>query len=107
MKSYEASATIEASPDAVWKILVDGGHYTDWDSGVIALEGDIALGERLRRADRLVVQHLVQPLRGLGPTDVEPFVEHRDVSTLVLDPIGSRAAGRAECHRSPSPQVSS
>ena len=48
MRSYEASATIEATPDAVWKILVDGGHYTDWDSGVIALEGDIALGEKLK-----------------------------------------------------------
>ena len=24
MRSYEASATIEATPDAVWKILVDG-----------------------------------------------------------------------------------
>jgi hypothetical protein len=48
MKSYEASATIEAPPEAVWKVLVDGGSYTAWDSGVIALEGDIALGERLK-----------------------------------------------------------
>ncbi|MGZ4184308.1 MAG: SRPBCC family protein [Solirubrobacteraceae bacterium] len=48
MKSYEASATIDATPEAVWKILVDGGSYTDWDSGVVALEGDIALGQRLK-----------------------------------------------------------
>jgi uncharacterized protein YndB with AHSA1/START domain len=38
MKSYEASATIEAAPEAVWRILVDGRSYTDWDSGVVALE---------------------------------------------------------------------
>jgi hypothetical protein len=48
MKSYEASATIDATPEAVWSILVDGGSYTDWDSGVVALEGDIALGQRLK-----------------------------------------------------------
>src|ERR1700750_2384899 len=48
MKSYEASATIEAPPEAGWNVLVDGGSYTDWDSGVLALEGDIALGERLK-----------------------------------------------------------
>jgi uncharacterized protein YndB with AHSA1/START domain len=50
MKSYEASATIEAPPESVWKVLVDGGSYNDWDSGVLALEGDIALGERLKVA---------------------------------------------------------
>ena len=48
MKSYEASTTIEAAPETVWKILVDGRSYTDWDSGVLALEGDIAFGERLK-----------------------------------------------------------
>ena len=67
---------------------------------------DVALGQRLRGADGLVVQHLVQPLRGLGATLVEPLVEHRDVATLVLDPISGNS-GRADCHRSPSPQVSS
>jgi hypothetical protein len=48
MKAYEASATIDADPQTVWKILIDGGSYTRWDSGVVALEGDIALGERLK-----------------------------------------------------------
>ena len=48
MKSYEASSTIEAAPETVWKILVDGRSYTDWDSGVLAVEGEIALGERLK-----------------------------------------------------------
>ena len=48
MKAYEASTTIEAAPDTVWEILVDGGSYTRWDSGVVALDGKIALGERLK-----------------------------------------------------------
>lgn len=48
MRSYEATATIDAAPEAVWKILLDGQSYTSWDSGVVALEGEIALGERLK-----------------------------------------------------------
>jgi hypothetical protein len=70
---------------------------------------DVAFGERLRGADRLVVQHLLQPLRRLGAAAVEAFVEHRDVPTLVLDPISGKSglADWADCHRSPSPQVSS
>ena len=27
MKSYEASSVIKASPERIWAILVDGGHY--------------------------------------------------------------------------------
>jgi hypothetical protein len=48
MKAYEAAATIEADPPTVWRILVDGDRYTSWDSGVVSLDGKIALGERLK-----------------------------------------------------------
>ena len=56
----------------MWQILVDGGSYTEWDSGVLALEGDIALGERLKvtseanpgRAFPVRVTE-VQPLRSM------------------------------------------
>jgi len=48
LKAYEATARIEASPDRVWSILVDGSSYTDWDSGVVRLEGQIAPGARLK-----------------------------------------------------------
>ena len=48
MRCYQASSMIEATPEAVWQILVDGGSYTDWDSGLLALEGDVALGKRLK-----------------------------------------------------------
>jgi hypothetical protein len=48
MKSYEAGATIDASPESVWDVLVDGSAYTDWDSGVAKLEGEIAPGARLK-----------------------------------------------------------
>jgi hypothetical protein len=48
MKSYEASADIHASPDAIWAILTDGSSYTAWDSGVVRVEGRIAPGEKIK-----------------------------------------------------------
>ena len=47
MKSYEATSTIEASPDAVWAILTDAPAYAAWDSGVERVEGRIARGEKI------------------------------------------------------------
>ena len=48
MKFYEASATIEASPAAVWAVLVDASDYPNWDSGVVSVEGRVALGEKIK-----------------------------------------------------------
>ena len=47
MKSYEATATIEAPPEAVWAVLTDGAGWPTWDSGVTAVEGRIAEGEKV------------------------------------------------------------
>jgi hypothetical protein len=54
MKSFEASATINASPEAGWAVLIDGGAYPSWDSGVIRVEGRIAPGRRSRSCPRLI-----------------------------------------------------
>jgi hypothetical protein len=48
MKSYEASSTIAAPPDAIWAILTDAPGYSSWDSGVVRLEGRVAAGEKLK-----------------------------------------------------------
>jgi hypothetical protein len=48
MKFYEASSTINASPDAIWAILTDAPGYTSWDSGVVGVEGTIAPGETIK-----------------------------------------------------------
>lgn len=47
MKSYQATAAIHASPDAIWAILTDGAAYPAWDSGVERVEGRIAEGETI------------------------------------------------------------
>jgi hypothetical protein len=48
MRAYEASSTIEASPDAIWAILTDAPGYTRWDSGIVRVEGHIAPGEKIK-----------------------------------------------------------
>jgi hypothetical protein len=48
MKAYEATAEIQAGPEAIWTILVDGAHYADWESGVINVDGKIAPGETIK-----------------------------------------------------------
>jgi hypothetical protein len=48
MRYYEATSTIEASPEAVWAVLSDGAAWPAWDSGVDAVEGKIATGETIK-----------------------------------------------------------
>jgi hypothetical protein len=48
MRFYQASSTIEASPEAIWAILTDAPRYTDWDSGVVRVEGRITPGEKIK-----------------------------------------------------------
>jgi uncharacterized protein YndB with AHSA1/START domain len=48
MRYYEATSTIAASAEAVWAVLIDGAGWPNWDSGVDAVEGRIAMGEMLK-----------------------------------------------------------
>jgi hypothetical protein len=48
MKSYESSATISATPQQVWDVLVDGSNWPNWESGVERVEGTIADRARLK-----------------------------------------------------------
>ena len=48
MKHYESSATIDAGPDAIWRVLTDAPGYATWDSGVDRVEGTIAPGETIK-----------------------------------------------------------
>jgi uncharacterized protein YndB with AHSA1/START domain len=47
MRVHEATTVIDASPDQVWNVLVDGAGWSTWDSGVTAVDGRIALGEKV------------------------------------------------------------
>jgi hypothetical protein len=45
---YRTDVLIEADPDRIWPILVDTPSWPDWDSGVVRVEGRVALGEKLK-----------------------------------------------------------
>jgi hypothetical protein len=48
MKAYDATSMIEAAPATIWAILTDAPSYSQWDSGVLRVDGRIAPGERLK-----------------------------------------------------------
>jgi hypothetical protein len=48
MRYYEATATIQASPEAVWAVLSDGARWPAWDSGVDAVDGSITPGATVK-----------------------------------------------------------
>jgi hypothetical protein len=48
MKSFEASALIEAPPARVWEVLTDVQAWPSWDSGLKAVEGEAASGTTIK-----------------------------------------------------------
>ena len=99
MRYYETSAAIAASPDAVWTVLVDGDRWTAWDSGVEAVEGRIALGERVTirssaapgRAFPVTVTAFEAPLR-LRFSGGMPLGLFRGVRTYIVTADGARGS---------------
>ena len=93
MKSYEASSTIAAPPDAVWEVLTDASAYPDWDSGVVRVEGDVAPGEKLKvtsevnpkRAYPVKVTRF-EPARAMAWTGGMPLGLMKGVRTFSLAP---------------------
>jgi hypothetical protein len=81
MRSYASSTTIDAAPEAVWAVLVDGARYTDWDSGVVRFEGTIAPGERV------TVVSGANPKRAF-PVDVTAFEPGRRMEWSGGMPLG-------------------
>jgi hypothetical protein len=81
MKFYEASAVIEATPDAIWAILTDAPGLSRWDSGVERVEGRIAPGETIK------VFSKVSPGRAF-PVKVTEFTPNRSMRWSGGMPLG-------------------
>ena len=47
MKSFEAASTINATPEAIWRVLIDGAGYSRWNSGVDSVEGTVGPGQTI------------------------------------------------------------
>ena len=98
MRYFEATSTIEASQQAVWDVLSDAAQWPSWDSGVDAVEGRIALGERMKirsaaapgRAFAVEVTALEAPTR-LRLSGGMPLGLFRGVRTYDVSPAGSGA----------------
>jgi uncharacterized protein YndB with AHSA1/START domain len=69
MRYYEAGSFISATPEQVWPVLTDTDAWPDWDSGVIKIDGRLALGQKLSitvsvnpgRAFPVKVERLTEP----------------------------------------------
>jgi hypothetical protein len=102
MKAYEATSSIAASPDAIWAIITDGAKIADWDSGVIRIDGRIALGERIKvtssanpkRAFPVTVTDL-EPGKRMVWSGGMPLGLFKGVRTYTLTPNGDGTTGFA------------
>jgi uncharacterized protein YndB with AHSA1/START domain len=47
LRPFEASTTIEASPQQVWAVLADSAGWSRWNSGVDGVDGVLAPGKRV------------------------------------------------------------
>ena len=96
MKSYEAEATIEAPPEAIWAILTDAPGYADWDSGVQRVEGTIAPGEKVKVVSEAnpgrafpVKVTAFEPARAMTWSGGMPLGLFKGVRTFSLTPHGT------------------
>jgi hypothetical protein len=95
MRHFTSSTTIDAPREKVWEVLVDGARYTEWDSGVVRLEGTIAPGASIRvvsganpgRAFPVKVTEF-EPGRRMVWSGGLPLGLFRGVRTFTLTPEG-------------------
>jgi hypothetical protein len=98
MKFYHASSTIKASPEAIWAILTDAPGYSEWDSGIVRVEGRIMPGEKIKviskvnpgRAFPVKVTEF-EPGQRMTWSGGMPLGLFKGVRTFVLSPQGDGA----------------
>lgn len=98
-KHYEASARIDAPPEAVWPVLIDAPAYPSWASGVESVEGGVAPGAKLKVTSSANPGHAfpVKVTRLDAPRAMEwsggmPLGLFRGVRTFTLVPDGAGTA---------------
>ncbi len=70
MKSFSTSTIIQALPESIWDILVDGTNWVQWNTTIVKVEGKIALGETV------TVYAKLNPERAF-PIKVSEFIPYK------------------------------
>ncbi len=81
MKEYKATTTIHATPEAIWKVLTNAPAFPEWDPYCERIEGQIALGQKLKAFTTL------SPGRAF-PVKVTEFVPGRSMKWTGGMPLG-------------------
>ena len=81
MTAFTATTTIQAAPETIWAILIDGSKYPEWDPGVDRIEGRIAPGEKITAYTKL------RPGQAF-PAKVTEFVPGRKMTWTGGLPLG-------------------
>lgn len=45
--SYAAAVAVNAPPEAVWSVITNGARYTEWNSGITLLKGEVKPGAKI------------------------------------------------------------
>lgn len=48
MVRFNTTIAINAPIEKIWSILSNVGHFSEWESGVVKVEGDTSLGSKIR-----------------------------------------------------------
>ncbi len=59
MKEYRASIIIRASPADIWPVLIDVSRWPEWDSNFDKMEGEVALGQRLKIFSKVMAGRVI------------------------------------------------
>jgi hypothetical protein len=81
MKCFGTSTIIQALPESIWNILVDGTNWLQWNPTIAKIEGKIALGETV------TVYTKINPERAF-PVKVSEFVPYERMVWTGGMPLG-------------------
>ncbi len=81
MKSFEATTTINAPAGTIWAVLTDTAKWPEWDPSCDKIEGQIALGNKIKAFTKL------SPGRAF-PVKVSELVENQKMTWSGGMPLG-------------------
>src|SRR5687768_4045027 len=96
MLEFSTTTEINAPPEKVWRILTDASKYTEWDPGMLKLEGSIAPDQKLtihtKAAPKQAFTPTVsefEPNRRMVWSSGMPLSLFKGARTFTLEPIGT------------------